>query len=110
MRGVADRLDDLGDAVDHRQDGADQRLVRLAAARADIRQRVLGRMAQRLEAREVEKAAVAFHGVDETEDRIEPRAVAGVVLPGDDLARQCLEHVARFGYELGKQIIHQEPP
>ena len=81
--------------------------VGLAAAGADVGERVLGGVAQRLEPREVEKAAIAFDGVDEAEDGIEPRAVVGLGFPGDDLAAQGFEHLAAFGNEIGNQIVHR---
>ena len=85
------------------------RLSALAAVGAHVGERVLGGVAQRLELREIEEAAVAFDGVDEAEDRIEPRAVRRVGFPGDDLARQRGEHLARFGDEFRQQIVHCSP-
>ena len=78
-----------------------------AAAGADVGQRVLGGVAQRLEPREFEEAAIALHGVDEAEDAIEPRAVVGLGFPGDDLAAQRFEHFPAFGYEIGNQVVHR---
>ena len=63
-----DRGDHLADAVDDREHGADQRAVGAAAAGADVGERILGGMAQRLEPREVEEAAIALDGVDEAEN------------------------------------------
>jgi hypothetical protein len=57
-------------------------------------------MAQRFEPREIEEAAIAFDGMNEAEDAIEPRAVVGLRLPGDDLPAQGFEHVPAFGYEI----------
>ena len=102
-----DRGDHLADAVDDREHGADQRAVGVAAAGADVGKRVLGGVAQRLEAREVEEAAIAFDGVDEAEDAIEPRAVVGLGFPGDDLAAQRFEHFPALGHEIGNQIVHR---
>jgi hypothetical protein len=45
--------------------------------------------------------------VDEAEDAIEPRAIVGLRLPGDDLAAQRFEHFAAFGYEIGNQVVHR---
>ena len=104
---IADRIDDLGDTIDHRQNCADQRLVCLAAPGAHVGERVLGGVAQRFEAREFEEAAVALDGVDEAKNRVEPRTIGRISFPRHDLARQCLEHVARFGNELGQQVIHR---
>ena len=81
--------------------------VGVAAAGADVGQRVLGGVAQRLEAREFEEAAIAFDGVDEAEDGIEPRAVVGLGFPGDDLAAQRFEHFPALGHEIGNQIVHR---
>ena len=81
--------------------------IGVAAAGADVGERVLGGMAQRFEPREFEEAAIAFDGVDEAEDRIEPRAVVGLGFPGDDLAAQGFEHFAAFGDEIGNQIVHR---
>ena len=105
---------DLGDhhadAVDHREHRVDQPAVGLAAAGAHVGERVLGGVAQRLELREIEEPAVAFDGVDEAEDRIEPRAVGRVGFPGDDLARERGQHLARFGDEFRQQIVHCARP
>ena len=79
----------------------------MAAARANVRERILGGVAQRLQAREFEEAAIAFDGVDEAEDGIEPRAVVGLRLPGDDLAAQGFKHLPAFSYEIGDQIVHR---
>ena len=102
-----DRRDHLADPVDDREHRADQRAVGVAAAGADVGQRILGGVAQRLEPREIEEAAIAFDGVDEAEDGIEPRAVVGLRLPGDDLAAQGFEHFPAFGYEIGNQVVHR---
>ena len=107
-----DRGDHLADPVDDREHRADQRAVGVAAAGADVGQRVLGGVAQRLQPREIEEAAIAFDGVDEAEDGIEPRAVVGLGFPGDDLAAQGFEHFPALGYEIGNQIVHRrlKPP
>ena len=86
---------------------ADQRAVGLAAAGANVGERVLGGVAQRLQPRKFEEAAIALHGVDEAENAVEPRAVVGLGFPGDDLAAQRFEHFAAFGYEIGNQIVHR---
>ena len=107
-----DRRDHLADPVDDREHRADQRAIGLAAAGADVGQRILGGVAQRLEPREFEEAAIAFDGVDEAENGIEARAVVGLGLPGDDFAAQGLEHLPAFGHEIGDQIVHRRlrPP
>jgi hypothetical protein len=64
-------------------------------------------VAERLEAREFEKSAIAFDGVDEAEDGIEPGAVVGLRFPGNDLAAQSFEHLAALGYEIGNQVVHR---
>ncbi len=81
--------------------------IGMPAAGADIGERILGGVAQRLEPREFEEAAIALHRVDKAEDAIEPRAVVGLGFPGDDLAAQSFEHFAAFGYEIGNQVIHR---
>ena len=63
-----DRGDHLADPVDHREHRADERPVGLAAAGANVGQRILGGVAQRLEPREFEEAAIALDGVNEAED------------------------------------------
>ena len=83
-----------------------------AASGANVGERVFGGVAERLQPREFEEAAIAFDGVDEAEDAIEARAVVGLGLPGDDFAAQSFEHFAAFGYEIGNQIVHRRvlPP
>ena len=80
-------------------------LVRPAGAH--VGKGVLGRMAERLEPAEIEEAAIAFDGMDEAEDGIEPRAVVGLGFPSDDLPAQGLEHLPAFRYEIGNQIVHR---
>ena len=92
-----DRGDHLADPVDDGEHGADERMIGRAAPGAAIGERVLGGVAERFEAREVEEAAIALHGVDEAENAVEPRAVVGACFPGDDLAAQRFEHFAAFG-------------
>jgi hypothetical protein len=102
-----DCSDHLADAIDDREDGAYQRAVGSAASGAAIRESVLGRVAQRLEPRKLEKAAIAFDGVDEAKNAVEPSAVVGLSLPGNDFAAQRFEHFAAFGYEIGNQVVHR---
>ena len=45
-------------------------------------------MAQGLQPREIEEAAIALHRMDKAENAIEPRPVVGLDFPGDDLASQ----------------------
>ena len=99
----------LADPVDDGEDGADQGAVGLAAAGADVGQRILGGVAQRFKAREFEKAAIALHGMDEAEDAIEARAIVRLSFPGDDLAAQAFQHLPAFSYEIGDQIVHGAP-
>ena len=101
-----ERLDELADPVDHGEHGVDQRAVGDALARADLGQRALGGMAQLLEPRQVEEAAIALHGVDEAENLVEPLAVVRRGLPRDDRAGQGLRHVAGFGDEVVEQLVH----
>ena len=81
-------------------------LVRAALAGTDLGEHVLGGMAELLQARQDEEAAIALHGVDETEDLVEPLAIAGIAFPGDDRTGQRLEHVARFREEVVDQCVH----
>jgi hypothetical protein len=64
-------------------------------------------MAERLEARKFEESAIALHGVDEAEDRIEPGAIVWACFPGDDLAAEGLEHLPAFRHEIGNQVVHR---
>ena len=86
--------------------------IGVAAAGANVGQRVLGGVAQRFEPREIEEAAIAFDGVDEAENGIEARAVVGLGFPGDDLAAQSFEHLPALRHEIGNQIVHRRarPP
>jgi hypothetical protein len=102
--------DHLADPVDDREHGADQLPVGLAPTRANVGERVLGGVAERLEPREFEEAAIALHRVDEAENAVEARAVVGLGFPGDDLPAQGFEHFAAFGYEIGNQVIHWSGP
>ena len=107
-----DRGDHFADPVDDMEHRADQRLVRRAAPGAAIGERVLGGVAERFQAREIEEAAIAFDRVDEAEDRIEAGAVVGTGFPGDDLAAQRIEHFPALGHEVGNKIVHRSrrPP
>ena len=99
--------DHFADTVNDCEDGADQLAVGLAAAGANVGERVLGGVAKRLEPRKFEKAAITFDGVDEAEDRIETRAIVGLRFPGNDLPAQGFEHIPAFGYEIRDQIVHR---
>ena len=101
-----DGVDHVGDTVDDGEHGRNQRAVRIAATGAAIGQRILGRMAEAGEPREIEEAAIALHRVDEAEDRIDPRAVSRIGLPGDDLAARSFQHFAGLGDKIRQQIIH----
>jgi hypothetical protein len=70
---------------------------------------VLGGVAQPGEPRQVEEAAAALDRVDEAEDRIEPRAIARIGLPTDDLTRERLQRLACLGDEFLQQIVHAAP-
>ncbi len=105
-----DLCDHLADPVDDREHRGDHRTVGLAAARANVGERILGGVAERLKPRKFEEAAIAFDGVDEAEDGIEPRTVVGLRLPGDDFAAQGLKHLPAFSYEIGDQIVHWRAP
>ena len=72
----------------------------MALAVAHGGERILGGVGQAREARQVEEAAGALDGVDEAEDRVEPRAVGGVRFPRDDLTGERFGGFAGFGDEL----------
>ena len=89
---------------------ADNGLVSAVLAVIDrIGERVLGGVTQLLKARQIEEAAIAFDGVDEAENLVEPGAIARRSLPRHDLAPEGLEHLARFGDEFRKKIVHGAP-
>src|SRR5690606_17745367 len=81
-----DLLDHDADAVDDGKHRIHQPAVWHAPAAAHVGQGIFRRVAQRLELREIEETAVSLDGVDEAEDRIEPRALSRVGFPRDDLA------------------------
>ena len=101
-----DRVVHPADPVHDREHRRNQRAVGVAASRAAIGQRVFRGVAQPLEAGKIEEAAIAFDGVDEAENRVEPGLVGGVGFPGDDLLAARLEHFAGFGDEIRQQIVH----
>ncbi len=103
-----ERQRELADAVDHREHGVDHAGVGLARPRPDLGQRPFGGVAQQFEPRQIEEAAIALDGVDEAENLVEPLAVARMRLPGDDRARQGLQHVARLGDEVVEEFVHGE--
>jgi len=78
----------------------------VAAAGADIGECIFGSVAERFEAREIEEAAIALHGMDEAEDAIEARAIVGLGFPSHDFAAEGFEHFAALGYEIGNQVVH----
>ena len=97
--------EDQLDAVDRRQDEGDG-LARHRHAVAELAHQRLGRMRQRLEARQAEKAAGALDGVDEPEDVAQDRLVAGLALEADELDVDNVEMLAGFGQKLAQQIVH----
>ena len=105
-----DRVDHRDNPVDRRQHRADQPVVGRALAGADLGQRPFGGVPQFLDARQVEKAAAALDGMDETENRIEPLAIGRIGLPRHQLALHRLQHLARFGDKFRQQIVHIAPP
>ena len=80
--------------------------VRTPLALADRGERILGGVAEGLDPRQVEEAAIALHGVDEAEDLVEPRAVVRRRFPGDEAARQRFQHLSRLGDEFVEKIVH----
>ena len=101
-RATRHRLGQFADPVHDRQHRADGRGIGLAVAGANLRQHILGRMAQFLEARQIEEAAAPLDRVEEAENGVQPLAIARIGLPGDDFARQSLQRFLRFGYEFLK--------
>ena len=101
-----DRIGHLADPVDDGEHGGYERAVGLATARAHFCEGIFGRMAQPLEARKIEEAAIALHRMDEAEDGIETRAVGRVGLPSDDFAAARFQHFAGFGDEVRQKIVH----
>ena len=67
-------------------------------------------MAELLELREVEEAAVSLNRVDETENGIEPRRIGRIGFPRDDFAAAGFQHLASFGDEVRQQVIHVSLP
>ena len=63
-------------------------------------------MAQGGEARQIEEAAIAFDGVDEAEDRIEPRLVPRRRLPRNHLPGERIEHLPGLSREFLDQVVH----
>ena len=98
-----DRRDHLPNPIDDREHRADQRAIGVATAGADIGECIFARVAEGFEPGKIEEAAIAFDGVDEAEDRIEPRAIIRLGLPRDDFAAESLEHFPAFGHEIRNQ-------
>ena len=83
-------------------------LARHRHAVAELAHQRLGRMRQRLEARQAEEAAGALDGVDEPEDVAQDRFVVGLLLEADELDVDDVEMLARFGQKLAQQIVHHD--
>jgi uncharacterized glyoxalase superfamily protein PhnB len=96
------RFGQFGDAVHDTQHRADGSRIGSAIAIADFRQHILGRVAQSLEARQVQEAAAALDRMEEAENSVQPVAIAGVRFPRDDLACQGFQRFLRFSYEFLK--------
>ena len=84
-------------------------LARDRHAVAELAHQRLGRMRQRLEARQAEKAAGALDGVDEPEDVAQDRLVVRAPLEADELDVDNVEMLAGFGQKLAQQIVHLGP-
>ena len=89
-----ERTDQLADPVDHRQHAADQARVGGAAAGPTSASTSSAAWLNCWRRGRSKKPQLRHNGVDEAEDLVEPGAVGRVGLPGDDLARQRLQHVA----------------
>ena len=69
-----------------------------------------GSVAKPFQARKIEEAAIALHGVHKTKNCIEPRPIRGIGFPCDDLAAARFQHLAGFCYEIRQQVIHHVTP
>ena len=105
-----DRIGHFTDTVDNRENGGNQSGIGLAATGAAIGQRVFRCMAEFFQTREIEEAAIALHGMDETKNGIEPRLVRRIGFPGDDLAAARFQHFPGFRDEIRQQVIHDTRP
>jgi hypothetical protein len=63
---------------------------------------------KRLQARQGEKAAGAFDGVDEAEDVGENLRVVGILLETHELDVDDVETLVRLGHEFPQQIVHEK--
>ncbi len=105
-----DRIGHLADAIDDGEDCRNERTVRFAALGTAFGQGILGSVAEPLQTRKIEEAAIALHGVNETKNCIEPRPIRGIGFPCDDLAAARFQHLASFCYEIRQQVIHHVTP
>ncbi len=105
-----DCIGHLADAIDDGEDCRNERTVRFAALGTAFGQGILGSVAEPLQTRKIEEAAIALHGVNETKNCIEPRPIRGIGFPCDDLAAARFQHLASFCYEIRQQVIHHVTP
>ncbi len=94
------------DTVDRAQDQRDG----LAGHRhsvAEFPHQRLGRMGQRFEARQSEKAAGAFDRMNQPEDIIENLRVVRILLETNELIIDSIETLVGFGQKFPQQIVHE---
>ena len=103
---LRDRFNDFLDPVDYRQHRIDQPRIDRAFTGPDIAECILGGVRQRLEARKIEKTAIALDRMNEPKNLVEPLAVVGLTLPCHEPALESFKHLTRFGDEFGNQVIH----
>ena len=75
---------------------------------AELAHQRLGRMGERFEARQAEKAAGPLDRVDEAKDVVENLGVVGILLEANQLDVDDVEALVRFGEEFPQQIVHGE--
>ena len=102
-----ERIGNRRNPIDDRQHCGDQRLGGDQLVLPNRIQGVFGGMAERREARKIEKAATALDGVDEAKDAVERLPVIGRTLPGDHGPFYALQRLACFRDKIVKKIVHR---
>ena len=95
------------DAVDGGEDEGDG-VMRHRHAVAEFSHQRFGGVRERFQPRQVEKAAGAFDGVDETEDIAEDFCVVGLLLEADELDVDHVDALVRLREEFPQQFVHGE--
>ena len=101
LEGVKQRLDAINAGEDQRDGLAADRP---AAAKAC--EQGLGRVRERREPRQAEKAAGALDGVHKPEDVVENSRAVGLALEAHELAVNRLETFRRLAQKLAQQVVH----